>query len=68
MTNSTFVTTDGSTVNQSSGMIRMITNGAGEATYWNLEDASTPQIIYVYEGGNRLLRLTTANFDHARRA
>jgi RHS repeat-associated protein len=68
MTNSTYVQPDSTTINQTSGMIRKLTNGADELVYWNQEETGNPQIVYTYEGGTMLRRLTTSNFDHARKS
>jgi YD repeat-containing protein len=49
-------------------MIRSIRNGVGEYSYFNQEDPANDQVILIYDGGNRLLRLTTSSFDHVRTA
>jgi RHS repeat-associated protein len=66
LTQSSFVMPDTTVIPQTSGMIRSIRNGAGECSYFNQEDPTTNQVILVYEGGNKLYRLTTSGFDHMR--
>jgi RHS repeat-associated protein len=68
LTTSSFVNPDGTTTNQTAGMIRSIRNGVGEYSYFNQEDPANDQVILIYDGGDKLLRLTTSSFDHVRTA
>ncbi|MBD3222239.1 hypothetical protein GF314_13460, partial [bacterium] len=43
-------------LSQPEGAVRMITNADDEVTYLGWQDDADPELIYVYEGGNKLKR------------
>ena len=63
LTLSEYVDESGETVSQPEGRVRQIINGDGEVVYANWQDPEDDTVMYVYEGGGALIRVTSQNGD-----
>ena len=57
VTQSTIRLPSGELVNQPPNLVRRIVNGSGELVYRNWEDTSDPNTVFVYQGGQNVIRL-----------